>query len=56
MTKADVIASVDTADDSQDNAFAEMVNGLYKYEVIDCLEENGDSINAVELATLEWVD
>lgn len=53
--ETDVIASVNTVSDSYNNTFAEMVEGLYKYEVIDCLEENGDGINDVELATLERV-
>ena len=41
--------------DSYDNALAETVNGLYKAEVI---HRRGPwrSFEAVELATLEWVD
>jgi transposase InsO family protein len=41
--------------DSYDNALAETVNGLYKAEVI---HRRGPwrSFEAVEFATLEWVD
>ena len=41
--------------DSYDNALAETVNGLYKAEVI---HRRGPwrSLEAVEFATLEWVD
>ncbi len=41
--------------DSFDNAFAETINGLYKAEVI---HRRGPwrSCEAVEFATLEWVD
>ena len=41
--------------DSYDNALAESVNGLYKTEVI---RKRGPwrNIEAVEFATLEWVD
>ena len=47
-----VIASVG---DSYDNALAETINGLYKAEVI---HRRGPwrSFEAVEFATLEWVD
>lgn len=38
------------------DALAAMVNGLYKFEVIDYSKEGRTSGNAVELATLEWVD
>ena len=41
--------------DSYDNALAETINGLYKAEVV---HRRGPwrSFEAVELATLEWVD
>ena len=41
--------------DSYDNALAETINGLYKTEVI---RQRGPwrSIEAVEFATLTWVD
>ena len=41
--------------DSYDNALAETINGLYKAEVI---YRRGPwrNMEAVELATLEWVD
>jgi len=40
MTDSGVIASVDTTGDSYDNALAEMVNGLYKSEVIHYLKNS----------------
>ena len=41
--------------DSYDNALAETINGLYKAEII---HRRGPwrSLEAVEFATLEWVD
>ena len=47
--------SVGSVGDSYDNALAETVNGLYKAEVI---HRRGPwrSFEAVEIATLEWVD
>ena len=56
MTDSGVIASVDTTGDSYDNALAETINELYKSEVIHYLKHNWNSVNDVELATLEWVD
>ena len=46
---------VGSVGDSYDNALAETINGLYKTEVI---RHQGPwrSIEAVEFATLEWVD
>ena len=41
--------------DSYDNALAETINGLYKAEVIR-LRGPWRSFEAVEFATLEWVD
>jgi putative transposase len=47
--------SVGSVGDSYDNALAETINGLYKTEVI---HRRGPwrSLEAVEFATLEWVD
>ena len=56
MAESGVIASVGRTGDSYDNALAEMVNGLYKSEVIHYLKESWNGINDVELATLELVD
>lgn len=52
---ADIEPSVGSVGDSYDNALAETVNGLYKAEVI---HRRGPwkSFEAVEYATLEWVD
>ena len=48
------VGSVGSKGDSYDNALAEAVNGLYKAELI---RRRGPwrSVDAVELATLEWV-
>lgn len=50
-----VACSVGSVGDSYDNALAETINGLYKTEVI---RKRGPwrSVDAVEYATLEWVD
>lgn len=55
MTDAGVEPSVGSVGDSYDNALAETINGLYKTEVI---RRRGPwrSMEAVEYATLEWVD
>jgi len=55
MTDAGVEPSVGTTGDSYDNALAETIIGLYKTEVI---YHRGPwrTIEAVEYATLEWVD
>jgi putative transposase len=47
--------SVGSVGDSYDNALAETINGLYKAELI---RQKGPwrNIEAVEFATLEWVD
>jgi len=47
--------SVGSVGDSYDNALAETINGLYKAEVIWRLGP-WRSFEAVEFATLEWVD
>ena len=55
LVEAGVDASVGNVGDSYDNALAETINGLYKTEVI---RKRGPwrNIDAVEYATLEWVD
>ena len=55
LAEAGINASVGSVGDSYDNAMAETINGLYKTEVI---EQRGPwkNIEAVEYATLEWVD
>ena len=55
LADAGIEPSVGSIGDSYDNALAETVNGLYKAEVI---HRRGPwrSFEAVEYATLEWVD
>lgn len=55
LAAAGVSASVGTVGDAYDNALAESVIGLYKTEVI---RQRGPwrNLEAVEFATLEWVD
>jgi transposase InsO family protein len=55
LAAAGLERSVGSVGDSYDNALAETVNGLYKTEVI---RRRGPwrNIDAVEYATLEWVD
>ena len=55
LAAAGIEPSVGSVGDSYDNALAETINGLYKAEVI---HRRGPwrSCDAVELATLEWVD
>ena len=55
LAKAGVQPSVGSVGDSYDNALAETINGLFKAEVI---HRRGPwrSTEAVEFATLEWVD
>ena len=55
LAEAGVEPSVGGIDYSYDNALAETINGLYKAEVI---HRRGPwrSFEAVEFATLEWVD
>jgi putative transposase len=55
LTEAGVVPSVGSVGDSYDNALAETLIGLYKTEVI---HRRGPwrHLNAVEYATLEWVD
>ena len=55
LAAAGIEPSVGSVGDSYDNALAETINGLYKAEVI---HRRGPwrSCEAVEFATLEWVD
>ena len=55
LAEAGIEPSVGSVGDSYDNALAETINGLYKTEVI---HPRGPwrSFEAVEYATLEWVD
>ncbi|MDR6116602.1 transposase InsO family protein [Sphingomonas sp. SORGH_AS789] len=55
LAEAGIEPSVGNVGDSYDNALAETINGLYKAEVI---HRRGPwrSFEAVEYATLEWVD
>jgi putative transposase len=55
LAEGGLVPSVGSVGDSYDNALAETINGLYKAEVI---HRRGPwrSIEAVEFATLEWVD
>ena len=55
LAEAEIDPSVGSVGDSYDNALAETINGLYKAEVI---HRRGPwrSFEAVEYATLEWVD
>ena len=55
LVEAGIEPSVGSVGDSYDNALAESVIGLYKTEVI---RRRGPwrNLNAVEFATLEWVD
>jgi transposase InsO family protein len=55
LADAGVEPSVGSVGDSYDNALAETINGLFKAEVIH-RRTAWRSIQAVELATLEWVD
>ncbi len=54
LAKAGIEPSVGSKGDSDDNALAETINGLYKTELIH-LRAPWKSKEAVELATLEWV-
>jgi transposase InsO family protein len=55
LAQAGIEPSVGSVGDSYDNALAESIDGLYKAEVI---HRRGPwrSLEAVEFATLEWVD
>ena len=55
LAEVKIAPSVGSVGDSYDNALAETINGLFKAEVI---HRRGPwrSFEAVEYATLEWVD
>ena len=55
LLEAGIEPSVGSVGDSYDNALAETINGLFKTEVI---RRRGPwrNLEAVEFATLEWVD
>jgi transposase InsO family protein len=55
LADAGIEPSVRSVGDSYDNALAETINGIYKAEVIH-RQTSWKSIEAVELATLAWVD
>jgi transposase InsO family protein len=55
LAEAGIEPSVGSVGDSYDNALAETINGLYKAEVI-WRKGPWRSMEAVEFATLEWVD
>jgi len=55
LAEAGIEPSVGSVGDSYDNALAETINGLYKAEVIH-RRRPWRSFEAVEYATLEWVD
>lgn len=55
LAEAKIAPSVGSVGDSYDNALAETINGLFKAEVIH-RREPWRSFDAVEYATLEWVD
>lgn len=54
LAEAGIEPSVGSVGDSYDNALAETINGLFKAEVIH--RQSWRSIEAVELATLHWVN
>jgi len=54
LAEAGIKPSVGSVGDSYDNALAETINGLYKAEVIH--RRSWRTLEAVELATLDWVD
>ena len=55
LAEAGIEPSVGSVGDSYDNALAETINGLFKAEVIH-RRSAWRSIEAVELATVHWVD
>jgi transposase InsO family protein len=55
LAEAGIEPSVGSVGDSYDNALAETINGLYKAEMIH-RRRPWRSFEAVEYATLEWVD
>ena len=55
LAEAGIEPSVGSVGDSYDNALAETINGLFKAEMMH-RRSSWRSIEAVELATLHWVD
>jgi transposase InsO family protein len=55
LAGAGIEPSVGSVGGSYDNALAETINGLFKTEVIRC-RGPWRSLQAVDFATLEWVD
>jgi transposase InsO family protein len=55
LVEAGIEPSVGSVGDSYDNALAESINGLFKAEMI-WRRGPWRSMEAVEFATLEWVD
>ena len=55
LAEAGIEPSVGSVGDSYDNALAETINGLYKAELI-YKQGPWRNLQAVELATLKWVD
>ena len=55
LAEAGIVPSVGSVGDSFDNALAETVIGLFKTEVIHRIGP-WRGLEAVEIATLEWVD
>jgi putative transposase len=55
LAEAGIEPSVGSVGDSYDNALAETINGLYKAELIR-RRAPWKSVEAVEMATLSWVD
>ncbi len=54
LAEAGIEPSVGSVGDSYDNALTETINGLYKAEFIH--RRSWRNLQAVEMATLEWVD
>jgi transposase InsO family protein len=55
LAEADIEPSVGSVGDSDDNALAKTIHGLYKAEAIH-RRARWRSVEAVEFATLTWVD
>lgn len=54
LTQAGLAASVGSAGDAYDNALAEMINGLYKTELI-YVRPAWPAVTEVEFQTMNWV-
>jgi transposase InsO family protein len=55
LAEANLVPCVGSVGDSNDNALAETIDGLYKAEVI-WRQRSRPTASAVEMATLSWVD